>query len=90
MFGGMSGEWFWLSTYPIDVCKTRIQSDSFDEPRYKGIIDTFVKTYKSEGSKGFTKGLLPCMTRTIFSSGTTLGAYETVMKIINSIMETVE
>ena len=29
VFGGMSGEWYWLSTYPIDVWKTRIQSDSF-------------------------------------------------------------
>lgn len=57
--GALAGECFWLSTYPLDVCKTKLQSDSFTAPKYKGIVDVIAKTYKAEGIAGFWRGIVP-------------------------------
>ncbi|GAB6020328.1 hypothetical protein CHUAL_003041 [Chamberlinius hualienensis] len=57
--GGLSGTASWVLTYPIDVVKTRIQNDGHDgtPKNYKGIMHCFMKSYKSEGIKVFTRGL---------------------------------
>ena len=47
ILGAISGEWYWLSSYPVDVWKTKIQSDSFETPKYKGIIDVFFEDIQS-------------------------------------------
>ena len=37
--GGAAGFFFWFLTYPFDTIKSKIQSDSLEKPKYKGIID---------------------------------------------------
>mmetsp|Transcript_41483 Transcript_41483/g.47849 ORF Transcript_41483/g.47849 Transcript_41483/m.47849 type:complete len:150 (-) Transcript_41483:106-555(-) len=59
LLGAVAGEAFWLSTYPIDVCKTKLQADSFAEPKFRGIVDVFRKTYRAEGVVGFWRGIVP-------------------------------
>lgn len=63
--GGTAGMLCWLSTYPIDVVKSRIQADGIDGNRslYNGIIDCFRKSYREEGLAVFSRGLLSCLVR---------------------------
>ncbi|KAJ3330043.1 hypothetical protein HDU76_006539 [Blyttiomyces sp. JEL0837] len=55
MAGGLAGIVGWLSTYPIDVVKTRIQSDLTGKPM--GLFNTLMHVYRTEGSKALFSGL---------------------------------
>ena len=85
--GAIAGECFWLSTYPIDVWKTKLQSDSFTNPKYRGILDVFSQTYKTEGFIGFWRGIVPWLSRAPIASGTTFATFELTKKLITSDSE---
>jgi len=53
------------SIYPIDVIKSKIQTDALDPTKrqYKGMMDCIRKTWSKEGWKGFTGGLGPTLIR---------------------------
>merc|ERR1712004_350520 len=53
--GGFAGMFCWLSTYPIDVIKSRIQADM--KGKYNGFWDCFRQSYKQEGKMVFCRGL---------------------------------
>ncbi len=56
--GGVAGVATWTSCYPLDVVKSRLQTDGIGCPReYKGTIDCFIKSYRSEGLRVFYRGL---------------------------------
>lgn len=38
MAGGIGGTAYWCFNYPLDYVKTLMQSDSFENPKYKGLI----------------------------------------------------
>ena len=59
--GGLAGQCSWLSTYPVDVIKTRIQNDSRGE--FKGAIDCVKRTWLESGVGGFFRGLSATMMR---------------------------
>ncbi|XP_077321353.1 mitochondrial basic amino acids transporter-like [Lithobates pipiens] len=62
--GGMSGIVSWLSTYPIDVIKSRLQADGFGGVnQYNGIMDCVRKSYNSEGLRVFSRGLTSTLLR---------------------------
>lgn len=62
--GGMSGIVSWLSTYPIDVIKSRLQADGIGGVnQYNGIMDCVRKSYQSEGMRVFTRGLTSTLLR---------------------------
>ncbi|XP_032804030.1 mitochondrial basic amino acids transporter [Petromyzon marinus] len=62
--GGMSGIASWLSTYPFDVVKSRLQADGVGgESRYAGITDCFRQSYRQEGWRMFTRGLVSTLLR---------------------------
>lgn len=44
--GGLAGVATWSVMYPVDYVKTRIQSDSLENPQYKNSIDCFQKELK--------------------------------------------
>ncbi|OMJ66881.1 hypothetical protein SteCoe_36125 [Stentor coeruleus] len=80
--GGLAGISFWTFTYPIDLIKSRIQSDSISNPKYKGTIDCFVQTLNEEGWRTFTRGYLPCLLRAFpVNIGLFLG-FELAMKFV--------
>nr|KAJ3418674.1 hypothetical protein HK105_007993 [Polyrhizophydium stewartii] len=56
--GGMAGVVGWLSTYPIDVIKTRLQSIEEDrKPRYRNLINAYRIIAREEGHRVFFSGL---------------------------------
>ncbi|KAK3168170.1 hypothetical protein OEA41_004616 [Lepraria neglecta] len=71
-YGGLAGEALWLSSYPLDVIKSKMQSDGFGpNMKYKGMRDCFAQTWRSEGLRGFWKGIGPTLLRAMpVSAGT--------------------
>ncbi|KAI9804128.1 MAG: hypothetical protein M1825_001530 [Sarcosagium campestre] len=71
-YGGLAGEALWISSYPFDVVKSKMQSDGFgDQARYAGMRDCFRKTWAHEGARGFWKGIGPTLLRAMpVSAGT--------------------
>lgn len=71
-YGGLAGEGLWLSSYPFDVVKSKMQSDGFGpDKRYRGMRDCFAQTWKAEGLRGFWKGIGPtCLRAMPVSAGT--------------------
>lgn len=71
-YGGLAGEALWLSSYPFDVVKSKMQSDGFGPNRkYSGMRDCFAQTWRVEGARGFWKGIGPTLLRAMpVSAGT--------------------
>ncbi|KAI5072304.1 hypothetical protein GOP47_0012410 [Adiantum capillus-veneris] len=76
--GGIAGASFWLSVYPADVIKSKIQIDDRSNPKYSGTIDAFKKVYCAEGIKGLYKGFGPAMARSVPANAACFLAYEIV------------
>lgn len=75
-YGGIAGEALWLSSYPFDVVKSKMQCDGFgDQKQFKTMRDCFKKTYAAEGLGGFWKGLGPTLLRAMPVSAGTFFVY---------------
>lgn len=62
--GGMSGIASWLSTYPMDVIKSRLQADGVGGKfQYNGIMDCTRQSLEREGWRVFTRGLTSTLLR---------------------------
>jgi solute carrier family 25 carnitine/acylcarnitine transporter 20/29 len=58
MAGGLSGVFGWISTYPMDVIKTKIQAQPISSSKnYRGIIDCGRAIVKAEGPTVLWRGL---------------------------------
>jgi len=71
-YGGIAGEALWISSYPFDVVKSKMQSDGFGaDQKYKSMRDCFAKTWRAEGMVGFWRGVAPTLLRAMpVSAGT--------------------
>ncbi|PKY04157.1 mitochondrial carrier protein [Aspergillus campestris IBT 28561] len=82
-YGGIAGEALWLSSYPFDVVKSKMQCDGFgDQKQYKTMRDCFKKTYAAEGLGGFWKGLGPTLLRAMPVSAGTFFVVEMAMRAL--------
>ncbi|XP_077366587.1 mitochondrial basic amino acids transporter-like isoform X2 [Festucalex cinctus] len=62
--GGVAGMASWLSTYPADVIKSRLQADGVGGVnRYAGIADCVRQSVRAEGYVVFTSGLTSTLLR---------------------------
>lgn len=83
-YGGLAGEALWLSSYPFDVVKSKMQSDGFGaERKYASMRDCFAKTYAQEGAMGFWKGIGPTLLRAMPVSAGTFAVVEMTMRALN-------
>jgi solute carrier family 25 protein 42 len=58
LFGALAGLLAQSSSYPLDIVRRRMQTADIIRLEYKGVVDTLVKVYRSEGLKGgWYKGL---------------------------------
>ena len=78
--GALAGYVFWLFGFPFDLIKTKIQTDSFVNPRFKSISECVKQTYSAGGIAGFYRGLLPCMLRAGPVNAGCFLAYESSLK----------
>ena len=74
--GGIAGVAFWVPVLPIDTIKTRIQTDSPFQPKYRGVIDCARQLYRAEGWRGMVRGWQPCVARSIPANAAMFVAYE--------------
>ncbi|KAJ1325924.1 solute carrier family 25 (mitochondrial carnitine/acylcarnitine transporter) member 20/29 [Microdochium nivale] len=83
-YGGLAGEVLWLSSYPLDVIKSKMQTDGFGaEQKYKSMRDCFGQTFRAEGMRGFWKGLGPTLLRAMPVSAGTFAVVEMTMRAIS-------
>ena len=75
-YGGVAGEALWLSSYPFDVVKSKMQCDGFGaERQFSSMRDCFKKTFAVEGLGGFWKGIGPTCLRAMPVSAGTFAVY---------------
>lgn len=78
--GSMAGVCYWLSCYPLDVIKARIQANP--SASTVSFLGTIKEIYKTEGLKAFGKGFTPCALRAIPANAAAFFGYETAMKLM--------
>lgn len=62
--GGLAGTASWVITYPVDVIKSRLQSDGMAGPaKYTGALDCLKKSTASEGYSFLSRGLFSTILR---------------------------
>ncbi|RHZ61918.1 putative mitochondrial carrier protein (Ymc1) [Aspergillus thermomutatus] len=82
-YGGLAGEVLWLSSYPFDVVKSKMQCDGFGgQQQFKSMTDCFKKTFAAEGFGGFWKGLGPTLLRAMPVSAGTFAVVELTMRAL--------
>ena len=78
--GGMSGIASWLSTYPVDVIKSRLQADGVGGVyRYSSIMDCVRQSVANEGWTVFTRGLTSTLLRAFPVNATTFATVTLVL-----------
>ncbi|CAI2373610.1 unnamed protein product [Moneuplotes crassus] len=77
--GGMSGQLFWLVSYPIDMVKNTIQYN----PKHTKIVPTFLCLYRENGIKRLYKGIGPCLLMTFPVSAMMFVLNEAVTKFLD-------
>lgn len=82
-YGGLAGEALWIASYPLDVVKSKMQSDGFGpNQRYRTMRDCFAQTWAKEGALGFWKGIAPTLLRAMPVSAATFATTEAVLRAL--------
>lgn len=76
--GGLAGISCWLTSYPQDIIKSRLQSN----PKKLSVTETIQKIYRQGGLRGFLRGLAPTLLRSFPANAATFIGYETAMKFL--------
>jgi len=73
--GGLAGVTSWLSTFPLDVIKSRVQSTEWVRPSVDGVVNpynntisAFRSTLAELGPKGLFAGLSPTLIRLVLQT----------------------
>jgi len=75
--GGVAGALSWMSCYPADVVKSRIQLAADNAPAASvRMWDVAKHIYRTEGAKAFTRGLTVCTIRAVPNNGVVFVVYE--------------
>jgi len=85
--GGCAGFSYWFFTYPTDVIKSAMQSDSSNkqERKFTNIIDCIKRLYTEEGgAKRFFRGFTPCLMRSVPANATMLTVLELCRQLFPS------
>ncbi|XP_023829306.2 mitochondrial basic amino acids transporter isoform X3 [Salvelinus sp. IW2-2015] len=86
--GGMSGVTCWLSTYPVDVIKSRLQADGVGGVyQYSSIADCVRKSVKREGLIVFTRGLTSTLLRAFPVNAVTFATVTLVLMYARGVEE---
>jgi solute carrier family 25 carnitine/acylcarnitine transporter 20/29 len=75
--GGLAGMVGWLCSYPLDVVKSLVQSETAD--RRRGFFQHVRERWTSHGLSGFFSGIRPTLLRAFIVSGVRFSIYEAVV-----------
>jgi len=81
--GGFGGMVLWLLTYPVDVIKSRIQTQPDGQRIYKTTWDCAVQSYRKEGWRVFVRGLETTLLRAFPVNASVFAVYELTRKFLN-------
>lgn len=79
--GAVGGTVFWISVYPIDVIKSRIQVQGLSI----GMHTLAMKMLRTEGIASLFSGLLPTLVRTVPATATLFATYEYSKRFMHQI-----
>jgi solute carrier family 25 (mitochondrial citrate transporter), member 1 len=79
--GMIAGTVTTYATQPIDVVKTRAQS-----VQGAGVVEATMSVWQDYGIKGFWRGTVMRLGRTVFAGGILFMSYEQIVKILKPIM----
>ncbi|CAB1339969.1 unnamed protein product [Coregonus sp. 'balchen'] len=86
--GGMSGVTCWLSTYPVDVIKSRLQADGMGGVyQYSSIADCVRQSVRREGLRVFTRGLTSTLLRAFPVNAATFATVTLVLLYARGVEE---
>ncbi|XP_071386346.1 mitochondrial basic amino acids transporter-like isoform X1 [Centroberyx affinis] len=86
--GGMSGIASWLSTYPVDVIKSRLQADGVGGVnQYSSIADCVRQSVRKEGYMVFTRGLTSTLLRAFPVNAATFATVTLVLMYARGVEE---
>ncbi|ODQ52188.1 mitochondrial carrier [Saitoella complicata NRRL Y-17804] len=85
LYGAGAGYAMWFTSYPIDVIKSRLQTDGFagEAKKYLSGRDCLRKTWKGEGMGGFWRGFGPTVVRAAPVNAATFLVFEAAMRAMN-------
>lgn len=86
--GGLAGVVTWASIFPLDIIKTRVQTQglgtgiAMDKILYRrqGAMEVAKKAYEREGVRVFFRGLTVCSVRAFFVNAVQWAVYELLMR----------
>ncbi|KAF8070445.1 mitochondrial carrier domain-containing protein [Lyophyllum atratum] len=87
LYGATAGYALWAVIYPIDMIKSRMQTDGFSPStgqKYTSTLDCVRKVWRTEGIGAFTRGLGPTLIRSPFANGATFLGFEMANRLLNS------
>jgi len=89
--GGLAGMCSWFISYPVDVIKSRLQSDGFfGAAKYSGILDCVKKSLREEGVRVFFRGLNSTMIRAFPTNAATFFVISCVTKLLLQFEDCIE
>ncbi|KAF5385976.1 hypothetical protein D9615_002271 [Tricholomella constricta] len=86
LYGATAGYALWAVIYPIDMIKSRMQTDGFSAStgqKYTSTLDCVRKVWRTEGIGAFTRGLGPTLIRSPFANGATFLGFEMANRLLN-------
>lgn len=83
--GGLSGMIYWISVYPLDVIKSRFQTDSISKPKFHSAISIIKYINSNFGISGFYKGFVATLLRAGPANGITFVVFELTKKYLEKI-----
>ncbi|CAG8489421.1 9968_t:CDS:2 [Diversispora eburnea] len=85
LFGAIAGYGMWAIIYPVDLIKSKLQTDGFTPHtrQYNSSWDCAMKTYAKEGIKGFYPGFSACILRAGPVNAATFVAFELAMRLFD-------
>ncbi|KZV73508.1 mitochondrial carrier [Peniophora sp. CONT] len=87
LYGAAAGYALWAIIYPIDMIKSRIQTDGFSPAtgqKYTGAWHAFRTVLATEGPAALMRGLIPTLIRSPFANGATFLGFEMANRLLNS------
>lgn len=86
--GGCAGLVAQTASYPLDLIRRRLQVQGFSsdialsDGHYKGVVDAFIRIYRTEGILGFYRGLVPNCIKVAPAIAVSFYVYELMKQVL--------